>query len=196
MNLKDLCFTEEWTLFLDRDGVISRRMADDYVKRWEDFRFIDGVLEALASFNRVFGWIIIVSNQQGVGKGLMSAENLKMIDSRMKQRIAEAGGRIDASYYSPYLASENHPDRKPGTGMALKAKTDFPGIDFSKSLMVGDSISDMEFGKKLGMITVMISAGEEKTEDSGLVDYYFPSLLDFSLQLKLKNDQRPMTSDQ
>lgn len=182
MNLKDFSYTKDWALFLDRDGVISRRITDGYVTRWEDFCFLDGVLEAFASLSKIFGHIIIVSNQQGVGKGIMSMENLVMIDNKMKEEIRQAGGRIDASYYSPYLASENHPDRKPGTGMALKARADFPAIDFSRSVMIGDTASDMEFGKRLGMVTVMI--GEVDMTDNEIVDLHFCSLLDFTSHIK------------
>jgi histidinol-phosphate phosphatase family protein len=181
MNLSDLSFTKEWTLFLDRDGVISRRVTDGYVTQWEDFRFMDGVLEALSQLSAVFGLIIIVSNQQGVGKGLMSRESLNMIDHNMKQAIRDAGGRIDASYYSPYLSSENHPDRKPGTGMGLKAKADFPEIDFSRSVMIGDSPSDMEFGERLGMITVMICEDDIEPEPAG---FHFRSLRNFAFSLR------------
>ncbi len=183
MNLKDFSFTKEWTLFLDRDGVISRRLPGDYVRSWEEFRFIEGVLEAMTVFDKVFGRVIIVSNQQGVGKGIMKPENLHMIDARMKDEIRRSGGRIDASYYCTHLAAENHPDRKPGTGMAIKAKAAFPEIDFSKSVMVGDSPSDMEFGKRLGMINVMIS---EINNESGsqLIDLYFESLRNFAFSLQ------------
>jgi histidinol-phosphate phosphatase family protein len=181
MNLKDLSFTKDWALFLDRDGVISRRIPDGYVTRWGDFSFLEGAEEAIASLINIFGHIIIVSNQQGVGKRLMSEESLEMIDLKMKQEIRNAGGRIDASYYSPYLASENHPDRKPGTGMALKARADFPAIDFSRSVMVGDTASDMEFGKRLGMITVLIT--DEDQPDTGSADFQFRSLLDFTMNL-------------
>jgi histidinol-phosphate phosphatase family protein len=181
MNLKGLSFTKEWTLFLDRDGVISHRMPDDYVKNWEDFRFLAGVTESMAVLDKIFGRIIIVSNQQGVGKGLMSVESLEMIDFRMKQEIRQHGGRIDASYYCTHLAEENHPDRKPSTGMALKAKAEFPEIDFSKSVMVGDSPSDIEFGKKLGMITVFINNNEDQGE---LADFRFSSLRDFADTLR------------
>jgi histidinol-phosphate phosphatase family protein len=183
MNLKDLSFTKEWTLFLDRDGVISQRLPGDYVTRWEDFRFLEGAMEALVSLSSIFGLIIIVSNQQGVGKGRMSQEELKIIDLKMKEEIRQAGGRIDAAYYSPYLSSENHPDRKPGTGMGLKAKADFPGIDFSRSIMIGDTESDMEFGKKLGMITVLIS--EDEIQQLGeLADFHFRSLRNFASTLR------------
>jgi D-glycero-D-manno-heptose 1,7-bisphosphate phosphatase len=184
MNLKNLSFTREWTLFLDRDGVISRCIPDDYVKRWEDFQFLDGALEALALLGGIFGRIIIISNQQGIGKGLMTEEDMKMIDLKMKQQISKAGGRIDASYYSPYLESENNSDRKPGTGMGLKAKADFPEIDFPRSVMVGDSISDMEFGKRLGMITVFINEDGNNLLAGDLIDFQFRSLLDFSKKLQ------------
>ena len=94
-------------------------------------------------------------------------------------RISNNNGRIDASFYCTHLASENHPDRKPGTGMGLKAKATFPEIDFSKSVMVGDSASDMEFGKKLGMLTVLITDEDIKDE---LVDFCFDSLRNFANQ--------------
>jgi histidinol-phosphate phosphatase family protein len=180
MNLKDFSFTKEWTLFLDRDGVINWRVVDGYVTCWDEFRFLDGVLEALEVLSQVFGRIIVVSNQQGVGKGLMSRETLTLIDAGMKQTVKEAGGRIDASYYSPYLQSDNHPDRKPGTGMGLKAKIDFPGIDFANSIMVGDSNSDMEFGRKLGMLTVYIVRDEAPNVNA---DFCFKSLQDFAFTL-------------
>jgi histidinol-phosphate phosphatase family protein len=178
-NLKDLSFSEEWALFLDRDGVISRRIRDGYIARWEDFQFLDGALEAIAALSSVFGHIFIVSNQQGIGKGIMSMKSLETIDNKMKEEILREGGRIDASYYSPYLASENHPDRKPGTGMGLKARTDFPEIDFSRSLMVGDSPSDIEFGKRLGMVTVLVGEGNEDISGYEPADFRFMSLLDF-----------------
>ncbi len=184
MNLKNLSFTRDWTLFLDRDGVISRLIPDDYVKRWEDFHFLEGVLESLAILGSIFGRIIVVSNQQGIGKGMMSEEDMNIIDLKMKQQITQSGGRIDASYYSPYLSYENNPDRKPGTGMGLKAKADFPEIDFSRSVMVGDSIPDMEFGKRLGMITVFISEDENNLLAGDLIDFQFRSLLDFSKKLQ------------
>ena len=78
MNLKDLSFSKEWTLFLDRDGVISRRIKDGYVIRWEDFQFLDGVLESFSKLSNIFSYIIVVI-WQGVGKGLMSEQNLKII---------------------------------------------------------------------------------------------------------------------
>lgn len=143
-----------WTLFLDRDGVINVRLPGDYVKTVAEFEFLPGVPEAIAALSKIYGRIVVVTNQQGISKGLYSHEDLDLIHRHMVSSIENAGGRINAVYYAHQLASENSPMRKPGTGMALQAKKDFPEIDFSKSVMVGDSASDMEFGKALGMLTV------------------------------------------
>jgi len=180
MTLKNLNIDKSWTLFLDRDGVINKKLDNDYVKHWIDFEFLEGTFAALKKLNDVFGKIIVVTNQQGIGKGLYRTEDLEIIHKNMLYELAYFGGRIDKVYFSPYLAAENHPTRKPGTGMALQAQKDFPEIDFKKSLIVGDSMSDMEFGKTLGMITVFISP--EKKQDSK-IDFNFSSLLEFSENL-------------
>ncbi len=157
MILKNLNIDKSWTLFLDRDGVINKKLENDYVKHWVQFEFLENVLVALKTFNTFFGKIVVVTNQQGIGKGYYRTEDLELIHKNMLYELTYAGGRIDKVYYSPHLESANHPTRKPGTGMALQAKQDFPEIDFSKSIIVGDSISDMEFGRALGMKTIFIS---------------------------------------
>jgi D-glycero-D-manno-heptose 1,7-bisphosphate phosphatase/D-glycero-alpha-D-manno-heptose 1-phosphate guanylyltransferase len=142
-------------LFLDRDGVINVQRPDDYVKSVSEFIFIDGVLDAFPIFSSLFEYIIIVSNQRGVGKGVMSIEDLNTIHRYMTAKIAENGGRINRIYVS--TAVNNHCiDRKPNTGMASQAKRDFPDIDFTKSFMVGDSISDIQFANRAGIPAVLI----------------------------------------
>lgn len=173
MTLNSLNIDNSWTLFLDRDGVLNKRLENDYVKNWSEFEFLDGVLDTLRYFNKRFGRILVVTNQQGIGKGLYRTEDLEVIHRNMLYEVRFHGGRIDKVYFSPHLASQQHPDRKPGTGMGLKAKADFPEIDFKKSLMIGDSMSDMEFGKRLGMVTVYI--GEAISEDKH-IDFQFSSL--------------------
>lgn len=175
MSLKNLNIDASWTLFLDRDGVINKRIVDDYVKKWDEFEFLEGVIKALEIFDKKFGRIFVVTNQQGIGKGLMRMEDLEIIHKNMQYEISFFKGRIDKIYFSPYLAAENHPDRKPGIGMALRAKKEFPEIDFSRSVMVGDSGSDIEFGKAAGMKTVFI--GEENKYNA---DMLFHSLYDFA----------------
>jgi histidinol-phosphate phosphatase family protein len=172
---------KEWSLFLDRDGVINERLPDDYVKNCEQFILLPGVVEAMKIFSEIFGHIFVVTNQQGIGKGLMSENDLTVIHDFMTDTIKKNGGRIDHVYYSPYLESEHHPTRKPAPGMALQAKKEFPNIRFHQSVMVGDSISDMLFGKNLGMTTVFIS-DEIKLcrEHYNIIDYCLPSLFELA----------------
>ncbi len=180
MTLRTLNINNTWTLFLDRDGVINKKLDNDYVKHWIEFEFLNGTLEALKIINAVFGKIVVVTNQQGIGKGIYRTEDLELIHKNMIYEITYFGGRIDKVYFSPYLNSENHITRKPNIGMALNAKTDFPKIDFLNSIIVGDSLSDMEFGRKAGMKTVFIST--EPLLDSR-IDFNFKSLLEFSKAL-------------
>jgi D-glycero-D-manno-heptose 1,7-bisphosphate phosphatase len=170
-----LAINPTWTLFLDRDGVINQKIEADYVRNPTQFVFIKNATKAIAAFSQVFGRIVVVTNQQGIGKGIMSEQDLQAIHEKMLQGVKKAGGKIDNIYFSPHLTSENSPMRKPNTGMALQAQHDFPEIDFQKSVMVGDSPSDMEFGARLGMKTVLIAP--QKTVL--LVDYQAKSLWDF-----------------
>ena len=181
MTLKNLNIDKNWTLFLDRDGVINKKIDNDYVKQWIEFEFIEGVLDALKFLNTVFGNIIVVTNQQGIGKKLYRKEDLEIIHKNMLYEIAYHGGKIDKVYFSPYLKSENHPYRKPGIGMALKAKEDISTINFKESIMVGDSMSDMEFGRNAGMKTIYIS--EEITENDK-IDFNFKSLNELVISLQ------------
>jgi histidinol-phosphate phosphatase family protein len=184
MILRNLPVDKTWTLFLDRDGVINRRIVGGYVKSWDELGFLPRVLDAIPVFSGLFGRIIIVSNQQGVGKGFMTHEDVDRIHSKMVSEIVLQGGRIDAAYFAPQLASERSIMRKPDVGMALKARRQFPEIRFKKSIMAGDSLSDMIFGKRLGMVTVFIS-GEAAIplQHPSLVDVHCPDLWEMASQL-------------
>jgi histidinol-phosphate phosphatase family protein len=154
-----------WTLFLDRDGVINKRLPGDYVKELSEFEFLPGVPEAIAELSKIFGRIIVVTNQQGIGKGLYGETDLAKIHAFMIGEIQKAGGKIDAVFHAPQLASENSPMRKPGIGMALKAKENFHEIDFKRSVMAGDTASDMEFARRAGMKAFFIGENALKTID-------------------------------
>lgn len=166
---------KSWTLFLDRDGVINEKIENDYVKSWEQFLFIKGAIESIALLSKVFGRIIIVTNQRGVGKNLMTELDLKSIHNNMLGVIKKSSGLIDKIYYCTQI-SDSANCRKPNTGMAMLAKNDFPEIDFTKSIIVGDSRTDIDFGRKLGFITVFISSCKKKFN----FDYKFKSLYHFS----------------
>lgn len=159
---------QSWTLFLDRDGVINKRLMDDYVKSVSEFELLDGVREALSIANQSFGRVLVVTNQQGIGKGIMTERNLSDIHAYCTELINEAGGRIDRYYFAPELAGTAAGFRKPESGMALQAKADFPEIAFERSVMIGDSDSDIQFGKNLGMKTVFVSHNKENHESADI----------------------------
>jgi histidinol-phosphate phosphatase family protein len=177
MTLKSLNINKKWSVFLDRDGVINKRLENDYVKTLAEFEFLEGVPEALKILSGLFGKVIVVTNQQGIGKGIYSKNDLNIIHHYMSDEIEKHEGRFDKVYFSPHLAADNHHWRKPGIGMALQAKEDFPEVDFTKSIMVGDSLSDMQFGRNACMKTVFISA--EGTKDPA-IDFNFTSLIEFA----------------
>jgi D-glycero-D-manno-heptose 1,7-bisphosphate phosphatase len=172
-------FDNSWTLFLDRDGVINSRVEDGYISDWEDFDFITGSIKAIEKLSGIFGHVVVVTNQAGIGKGLMTEKQLKEVHRQFLKTIDLLDGRIDKIYHCPDKPDANSPNRKPETGMALQAKADFPDIDFSKSVMVGDSNSDMDFGKRLGMTLVFI---EGKKEDPSVFapNFTFRTLKEFA----------------
>ncbi len=139
-----------WTLFLDRDGVINDEKHEDYIHTWEEFKFYEGAKEALKIFSEKFGKIFIVTNQRGVARGLTKLEDLELIHKNMLAEFENAGGRIDKIYYSIDFETDS-PNRKPNPGMGLQAQKDFPEIDFSKSIMIGNTLSDMKFGRNLNI---------------------------------------------
>jgi histidinol-phosphate phosphatase family protein len=184
MNSRILKHGKDWTLFLDRDGVINRRIVDGYITDWDEFEFLPGTFEAIRKLSACFGRIVVVSNQQGVGKGLMTAQDVERIHSSMTREIEGEGGRIDLVLYAPYLQSEGSEMRKPSTGMALEAHRVFPEISFEKSVMAGDSITDMQFGRNAGMVTVLVCEDESLAlKNSELLDFWYPNLLTFSRNL-------------
>lgn len=150
-----------WTLFLDRDGVINERIFGGYVTRIDEFIFRKDFINAIPELSRRFGRIIVVTNQQGVGKGLMSERNLSEIHNYMVDEIRNRGGRIDGVYAATNLMGSENDRRKPNPRMGLEAQAEFPEIDFSKSLMIGDTDSDIIFGKNLGMKTACLLSEEK-----------------------------------
>lgn len=169
-----------WTLFLDRDGVINQRLHGDYVKSISEFRFLKDVPEAVAILNRFFERIIVVTNQQGVGKGLMTNSQLDIINEYMRLKIQEAGGHIDKIYSCTDLSTDPMNCRKPKTTMAEWAKHDFPEIDFSRSVMIGDTETDLLFGQNCGMYTVLIDPEIRNIS----ADAIFASLIEFAITVQ------------
>lgn len=155
MKLKKIISDKKY-LFLDRDGVINKRILGGYIRNWNEFEFLPGVLEAMKDFSKHFDRIIIVTNQQGIAKKIMNLSDLENIHQNLIKTVVENKGRVDAIYYCGMLRGEENNCRKPGLVMAKQAQQDFPEIDFSKSIMIGDTKSDMEFAINAGMIGILL----------------------------------------
>ena len=144
------------TLFLDRDGVINKKLEGRYVRNFSEFEFMTGALKAISQLSNMFNRIIIVTNQQGISKGIMSETDLNMLHTQMQERIVKSGGKIDKIYYCPHLEAVDCMCRKPNPGMMQQAVIDFPEIIIDNSYLVGDSDSDIEAGKKMNLNTVKV----------------------------------------
>jgi D-glycero-alpha-D-manno-heptose 1-phosphate guanylyltransferase len=170
---------KSWTLFLDRDGVINEDKVGSYIFNADEFVFLKGAPKFFKKLTEKFGHIIVVTNQRGVGRGLMSENELNSIHEKMNSEINTAGGKIDSIYFATAIINDD-PFRKPNPGMAFKAKADFPSINFSKSIMVGNKLSDMFFGKNAGMYTVFIATTNPETPfPHPDIDLRFDLLQDF-----------------
>lgn len=180
INLKNI--NSSWTLFIDRDGVVNEEKTDDYIYAWNEFRFYEGVKEAFRIFHKKFGVIVMVTNQRGVAKGLMKLKDLHSIHRNMVAEIEKTGGRIDKIYTCTDMES---PLRKPNTGMGLQALKDFKAINLSKSIMVGNTLSDMKFGRNLGVKTNVFLPTTRKEVDINdpTIDLVFPDLISFAQAL-------------
>lgn len=179
-----------WTLFLDRDGVLNQEKKEDYIRNKNEFIFYEGIPTAIGKLSAVFQTIVIVTNQKGVGKGWMSEDDLKDIHAYMLAEIETAGGRINKIYYCTDL-DNNSPNRKPNPGMAFLAKADYPQIDFSKSIMVGNKMSDMQFGRAAGIHTVFVATtNPEIAYPHEAIDFRFDSLPAFTEALLTKEPSK------
>jgi len=136
-------------IFLDRDGIINQRIVGGYVTEWSEFRFLHGALSGLVGLAARPEAIIVVSNQAGVGKGIIAVNALAEITSRFVSKVQHAGGRIDAVYYCPHTPADECGCRKPKPGLLLEAQRDW-GIEFGTSVLLGDSGTDMEAGRAAG----------------------------------------------
>ncbi len=174
-------FPQDLFLFLDRDGVLNKHLPGDYVRTWEMWEWLPGALDSMPKLAKRYQRIFLVSNQQGVGKGLMTRDDLEDVHRHMSADIGKAGGRIDKIYTCTELESSHSVNRKPETGMALQAQHDFPEVDFNRSVMVGDNITDMLFARNAHMRAVYITK-DDPVPDAvrDITDLCIRSLPDFA----------------
>lgn len=162
-------------VFIDRDGVINKDPAGwtpySYVTKWEDFHFLPGVLEALKKLSDAGYESVIISNQQGVGKGYMTLEDLNDITSKVSRAIKEAGGKVAGFYYCTHEKEENCSCRKPKDGLFRKAQKELGIKSFKGKFYLGDTQRDMEAGKRAGLKTILILSGKSDEEDAKEWEY-------------------------
>ncbi len=169
------------TVFLDRDGVLNEKMPEGrYVASWEEFHILPGVPEALARLNRIGLRVIVVSNQRGVALGLYTLADVEAMHAKFERLLQSEGARVDAFYVCPHDTNRCN-CRKPLPGLFEQAVAQFPEISAATSVMIGDSLLDIEFGRRLGMATILIE-GDMTRERRGaeearaLADWRFASL--------------------
>ena len=152
-------------VFLDRDGVINRRIQDGYVTRLSEFEFLPEAIPALRIVGGLGRPVIVVSNQAAVAKRLITTRTLEQITSWFVEQIIAAGGRVDAVYYCPHAPADDCQCRKPRPGLFLQAAKDFD-LDLARSVMIGDSITDAEAAKSAGIRALLLEDGGLPADES------------------------------
>lgn len=174
-------------LFLDRDGVINQRIDGGYVRTPDQLLLLPGAAEAIAQLSALYSRLFIVTNQQGIGKGLMSEADLSAVHRKLIDAVTKAGGRIDRIYHCPSRKEAHDFRRKPNIGMALEARRDYPDISLRRSVMIGDAATDMLFGRRCGMQTILVGEWPDiATTHATLVDYRFPTLAEAAQAILLQ----------
>jgi len=160
--------------FFDRDGVFN--LDNGYVHRVEDLIWTPGGPQAVKRLNDLGYWVILVTNQSGIGRGYYDEAAMHAVHDALRAHLAEAGGHIDAIYFAPHhedaledrYRHPDHPDRKPNPGMLLRAMRDFP-IDKDRSFLIGDKASDLEAARRAGVPGHLFQGGDLDTAVRAIV---------------------------
>lgn len=182
----------DWCLFLDRDGVINRQIIGDYVRNWEQFEWLAGAIEAVRSLREWAPHLVVVTNQQGVAKGLMSDADLAEIHRHMQMDMALGDKVIESFQVCPHLDSAECGCRKPRPGLVLDWLGAHPGVDGSLSIVVGDSPSDMELARRVATTTggcVSVQIGNSSLDLDA--DASFESLWNFAAAVEKCRRESP-----
>jgi D-glycero-D-manno-heptose 1,7-bisphosphate phosphatase len=185
------------TVFLDRDGVINRKLPEgQYVVRWQHFHLLPGVREAIVRLNQAGIRVLVVTNQSGIELGLYTEADVKAIHTQLEQELSTVGAHIDGFYFCPHSKLPCN-CRKPLPGLFEQARAQFPDIEPATCLIIGDSLSDIEFGRNLGFPTIFIE-GNPKYQKPGasrasdLADFRSKSLQEAVNLVLISNNNRPI----
>ena len=177
---------------MDRDGVINKDRPD-YVKAWSEFELLPGSLDALRLLTTSGYQIIVITNQSAIGRKMVTETELEEIHEKMTEAVAAQGGNIEAVYCCPHTPDDGCKCRKPEPGLILRAQADY-GLDLSETCMVGDSLKDIQCGRRAGcgkVILVRTGCGQETErlcqEAATVPDYVADDLMD-AVQWLLEQD--------
>lgn len=153
---------ERRAIFLDRDGVINRKVPEDnpvpYVTTWSQFTFLPGARESVRLLHEYDFLILIITNQRCIARGMLTVSGLAEIHMKMSEEIVRWGGSVDGIYFCPHDVSDQCVCRKPKPGLIFQARDDLARrgieIDWQQSIMVGDSRDDIEAGRLAGLKTL------------------------------------------
>jgi len=169
------------TVFLDRDGVLNEKMPEgSYVTSPAGFHILPGIPGAIARLNQAGLRVVVVTNQRGIALGLYSSADVDAIHSALQQALISHGAHIDAFFLCPHDKSQCN-CRKPLPGLFEQATAQFPTITAASSVMIGDSLVDIEFARRLGMTAILITDNSEQSRPGigsarELADLRFSSL--------------------
>ena len=148
-------------VFLDRDGVINRKPPEgEYIDNWTRFQILPGVEHAIASLNNSGRRVIVLTNQRGVQLGLYTCADVDALHEKLLRHLEEHGARIDAFYYCPH-DKDQCDCRKPKPGLFRQAFHDYPEATPNNTLVIGDSLSDIEGAHRLGIASIFIMSDPE-----------------------------------
>jgi histidinol-phosphate phosphatase family protein len=170
-------------VFVDRDGVLNRYLPGDYVKSPEELDVLPGISQAIARLNDAGLKVVVISNQQGVGKGLMDHSDLALVSRALTTTIeTEAGAFIDRQYYCTDLKDSGSERRKPKPGMLYEAAADLD-FDVERTVFVGDSATDIAAARAVGVASaILVLTGATTMEKASGIwpspDFIVPSLVE------------------
>ena len=144
-------------VFVDRDGVINQNRSE-YVRSWDEFKFLDGSLDAIARLAATDFQVFVVTNQSAIGRSLVRRKIVDEIHERMVAHIEQAGGRVDKVLCCPHRPDENCDCRKPRAGLLLRACQEYH-LDLSASYLIGDSLEDLMAASAVGCIAILVLTG-------------------------------------
>lgn len=154
------------TVFLDRDGTINVKAAEgSYITAPDQLVLLPGAAHAIRRLNEARVRVVVVTNQRGIARGLMSPDDLSRIHDRMSQLLATDGAWVDAIYACPHGLGECD-CRKPATGLIEQAIRDYPDIRRETAAVIGDAASDVELGLRAGVTPVRLQPAPVDPSDS------------------------------